>query len=217
MSNLEIYNKLRKPPVDALKQIMAGRLKGMTDINPQWRYEALTEVFGPCGIGWRYIIDKLWLEDGSDGQKVAFALVFLYIKQGEDWSEPIPGIGGSTFIAKEKSGLHTSDEAYKMAVTDALSVACKVIGVAADIYAGKWDGSKYADERADTKDLGNGVGEKIPPVKQPPPDSKKKVKCPDTNSPNFGNDVAEIYCNKSCKNREGCPAFDEVDSEQIPF
>jgi len=33
-----------------------------------------------------------------------------------------------------------------MAVTDALSVALKMLGVAADIYLGRWDGSKYAAE-----------------------------------------------------------------------
>jgi uncharacterized protein YajQ (UPF0234 family) len=33
-----------------------------------------------------------------------------------------------------------------MAVTDAISVAMKMLGVAADIYAGKFDGSKYLRE-----------------------------------------------------------------------
>jgi hypothetical protein len=46
------------------------------------------------------------------------------------------------FIAKEKSGLYTSDEAYKMALTDAISVSCKALGIAADIYWSK-DNTKY--------------------------------------------------------------------------
>ena len=33
-----------------------------------------------------------------------------------------------------------------MALTDALSVAMKQLGVAAKIYEGLWDGSKYRDE-----------------------------------------------------------------------
>lgn len=140
-----IYEQLSKPPGWALKQITGGRLRGMTDINPQWRYQALTEAFGMCGVGWRFSIDELWMTDGTDGQKTAWARISLFVKDNE-WSEPIPGIGGSTYIAKESSGLYTSDEAYKMAVTDALSTACKMIGVGADIYAGKWDGSKYRDE-----------------------------------------------------------------------
>jgi len=49
-------------------------------------------------------------------------------------------------VENESKGPHTSDEAYKMALTDALSVAMKALGVAADIYLGMWDGSKFRDE-----------------------------------------------------------------------
>lgn len=141
--SLELWNKLNRPPSSALKPIMGGRLKGKTDINPQWRYLVLTEHFGICGIGWKYTIDELWTLPGPDGQTFAFARISLLVKHGDKWSDPIPGIGGSLLIAKEYEGYHANDEAYKMAVTDALSVACKMIGVAADVYMGLWDGSKF--------------------------------------------------------------------------
>ena len=144
---METWNKLKQPPPSALKTIKGGRLKGMTDVNPQWRYQAMTEQFGVCGVGWKYSVQRVWSEAGADGQMCAFAEVLLYIRlKSEDmWSDGIPGTGGSMMISKEKTGLHTSDECYKMAVTDALSVAMKMLGVAADIYAGLWDGSKYKD------------------------------------------------------------------------
>ena len=142
---MEIWDKLKQPPASALKQIKGGRLKGMTDVNPQWRYQAMTETFGLCGVGWKYEITKIWNEQGSNGVVFAFAEIALYIKQNGEWSESIPGIGGSQLVQKEKDGLYSSDEGYKMAVTDALSVAMKMLGVAADIYAGLWDGSKYRD------------------------------------------------------------------------
>jgi hypothetical protein len=140
---MRIYSALRKPPARALKNISGGRLgrAGMTDINPQWRYEALTKVFGACGVGWKFEIVELWLTEGAGGQIVAWAKINLY-HSGPEWSDPIPGVGGSMFIAKEKESLYTSDEAYKMAITDAISTAAKMIGVAGDIYAGKWDGKK---------------------------------------------------------------------------
>jgi hypothetical protein len=141
--NLSIWNQVNRPPQSALKQINAGRLKGKTDINPQWRYQAMTEQFGPCGVGWKYEIVKLWIEPAPLEQSMAFAQIGLYIKSNGEWSDPIPGVGGSMAIAKEKNGLHASDECFKMAITDALSVAMKMIGVAADIYAGLWDGAKY--------------------------------------------------------------------------
>ena len=143
MENMKIWNELKQPPKTALKKITGGRLIGMTDIKPQWRYQALTELFGPCGFGWRYEIVKEWTEPGSDGQVFAFADINFYYKHEDTWSEAIPGTGGSMLVTKESKGLHNSDEAFKMAVTDALSVACKMIGVAADIYSGFWDGSKY--------------------------------------------------------------------------
>lgn len=143
MNHMDIYEAVRTPPEEALKAIEAGRLKGMTDINPMWRIKALTERFGPCGIGWKTVITRQWTENGSDGTMAAFCNLDLYIKNGEGWSDPIPGTGGSMYVAKERSGLYTSDECYKMAFTDALSVACKLLGFAADIY---WEkgGTKYS-------------------------------------------------------------------------
>jgi len=147
MDNMQYWNQLKQPPPSALKTIQAGRLKGMTDIKPQWRYVVLTETFGPCGVGWKFTIESLWTEQGSEEQIFAFAKILLFIKIGNEWSEPIPGIGGSMLIAKEHKGLHSSDEAFKMAVTDALSTASKMLGVAADVYMGYFDGSKYKDEK----------------------------------------------------------------------
>lgn len=140
---MEIWNKLRTPPENALRSIQAGRLKGKSDINPQWRYEHLTQVFGVCGFGWRYEITRLWSEPGAAGQIMAFATINLYIKYDGEWSEAIPAVGGSMAVEQESKGLHTSDECYKMAVTDAIGTAAKMIGLAADIYRGIYDGSKY--------------------------------------------------------------------------
>lgn len=142
MNNMEIYEKVRQCPQNALKPIQAGRLKGKSDINPMWRIKALTELFGACGIGWYYEINRQWQEVGANGEITAFCNISLYIKLNDEWSKPIQGTGGSMFIAKEKNGLYTSDECYKMALTDAISVACKALGVAADVY---WntDNTKY--------------------------------------------------------------------------
>ena len=142
MSNLDIYNKVRVVPEEAQKPITGGRLNGMTDINPMWRIKTLTEQFGPCGLGWVYNITEKRIEEGANGEKVAFVDIELYVKSGEEWSRAIAGTGGSSFIAKERNGLYTSDECFKMALTDALSVACKALGIGADIYFAK-DRSKY--------------------------------------------------------------------------
>jgi len=155
MENLEIYKKLKSVPEEAKKKITGGRLSGMSDINPMWRIKKLTEEFGVCGIGWKYVITKQWIETGGKEEKAAFVNIDLFIKVDSVWSEAIPGTGGSSFIAAEKNGLYTSDECFKMALTDAISVACKALGMGADVYFEK-DRTKY-DQTPATP----------PPLKQP--------------------------------------------------
>lgn len=143
--NLSIFNKVRKVPDNALKQINAGRLKGMSDVNPVWRILAMTDTFGVCGVGWKYEITKQWTETYGNEIK-GFCNINMFIKVDGEWSDAIPGTGGASFVAMERNGAYVSDEVYKMALTDALSVAMKSIGVAADIYFSKGAdlGTKYA-------------------------------------------------------------------------
>lgn len=149
--NLSVYERARQVPEDAIKPIVNGRLKGKSDINPVYRIKRMTEIFGPCGFGWRYEIVKQWLEPHGNEVK-AFTLINLYIKMNGEWSEAIPGIGGASFVSMENKGAYVNDECYKMSLTDAMSVAMKSLGVAADIYYAK-DGnnlnpgdSKYRDK-----------------------------------------------------------------------
>jgi hypothetical protein len=151
MENKSIYDKLKTPPKEALKSINAGRLKGKTDISPQWRIQAMTEQFGICGIGWKYVITKQWTEPGDNGQMFAFVNIDLYVKHEDKWSDPIPGTGGTIIVIKEKNGMYSDDDAFKKSVTDALGFAMKFLGMGADVYMGKMDGgnpdSKYNNQR----------------------------------------------------------------------
>jgi hypothetical protein len=146
------YNAMRKPPADILKIIEAGNLKGKSDINPQWRIEVMTEQFGLCGIGWRYEIVSTNTVECSTGEILVFMRINLYVKDGDQWSNPIPGYGGDKIVVKNKNGLVPNDEAYKMVLTDALGNAMKNIGVAADVYRGLWD-SKYSRWKGCTDDI----------------------------------------------------------------
>lgn len=148
MENLQFYNKLKTPPKAALKTIHAGRLKGMTDIKPQWRILVMTETFGACGIGWYYDNVHYEYKQVANEEVVCNCRLNLYVKIDNEWSKPIFGTGGSKLTAKETNGLYNSDEAEKMAMTDALSVAMKALGVAGDIYLGYSD-SKYEPNTID--------------------------------------------------------------------
>lgn len=148
MENLTIYNAVRSVPDIAKRQIEAGRLKGKTDINPMWRLKTLTEQFGPCGFGWKYVITDKRLEQGANGEIAAFLDIDLFVKADGVWSDAIPGTGGSAFVAKEKNGPYTSDECFKMALTDAISVACKALGFGADVY---WEADRSKYDKPESK------------------------------------------------------------------
>lgn len=133
MGNLDLYNKLKVVPNEAIKPIQNGRLKGKSDINPMWRIRTMTEHFGVCGVGWKYVITKQWTETYGTETK-AYCNIDLFVKVDGQWSDAIQGTGGSSEVTMERNGSYVSDECYKMALTDALSVAMKALGVGADIY-----------------------------------------------------------------------------------
>ena len=140
MGNMDIYNAVRAVPEAAKKAFDNGSFKG-TDINPMWRIKTLTEQFGPAGIGWYYEVISERHENHHD-MVMAIVDLNLYVKIDGEWSKPIYGTGGNTIIRPTKTGLKASDEGYKMALTDALSVACKALGIGADVYFEK-DRTKY--------------------------------------------------------------------------
>lgn len=143
MENLELYNAFAGVPENAKKPISAGKLKGKTDINPMWRIKTLTAAFGPCGFGWTTKITEHWIErDG--GESSAWVRLELRVKVDGQWSEPIEGIGGSKQFGKGQ-GDEINDEAFKMAETDAISVACKKLGMGADVY---WQANETKYSRA---------------------------------------------------------------------
>ena len=82
--------------------------------------------------------------EAPDGFIKAFVDIDLYVRDPEtgEWSEPIPGIGGNDFYKIESSGPYANDECFKSALTDAISVACKALGVGADVYWSN-DTTKY--------------------------------------------------------------------------
>lgn len=144
-NNLRFYDVAREVPAEAKREIKAGRLKGKTDINPMYRIKRLTELFGPCGLGWWYVIrDERIVDDEITKQCAAFVDIDLFYKDPEsgEISQPIPGTGGARFVSRETNGPFLSDECFKMALTDAISVSAKAIGVAADVYWDK-DRTKY--------------------------------------------------------------------------
>lgn len=87
-----------------------------------------------------------------------------YKKPDGSRSDLIPGLGGNMLVANESKGPRTSDECYKGALTDAISVAGKALGLGADVYWGN-DVTKYTVQGQQTH----------VPRKDPPPAKSEEV------------------------------------------
>jgi hypothetical protein len=150
MNNLEVYNKYRQVPAEALKPFDNGNFKG-TVINSMWRVKCLTEQFGVVGHGWTVRVLRTWIEKCEYTNEVyAFAEIEMQVKIGDDWGKPFTATGGNKFCSyvKSKDYYKGSDEAFKMAITDAFGVCCKYLGIGADVYFAN-DKSKYTKNNKD--------------------------------------------------------------------
>ena len=175
MNNLEIMEAGWDVPQEARNPISGGRLNGKTDINPMWRIRRLTEIFGPCGIGWWYVIKDQRLVPGAKEEIKAFVDIDLYYKWGDVVSQPIPGVGGNTFC--EAGGKYTSDECFKMALTDAISVAAKALGIGGSIYAGE-ERTKYSRPAEAPRPAENGGPSRAPAPTEDPPQKPMRADDP---------------------------------------
>ena len=130
----------------------------LTSIKAAFVVERLNEVFGPCGVGWRYAhgpFEELQTPSGSLEilTEVAFQYRFhatndcagcdrivwdaqahdwAYRASNHDWSEPIYACGGH---AVGKGAVPLTD-ARKSAVTDGLTKAASMIGVGHQVFKG---------------------------------------------------------------------------------
>jgi hypothetical protein len=140
MDNLEHWNKMCDTPPEFLKRVSIGR--GFTAIDPMYQIQKMTEVFGPVGQGWGWYATMKYHETGPYLIVTAEVSVW-HSHQGNSFG-PFPGC--RTFVDKSKDKRQVNEEAPKMAVTDGLTKALSHIGMSADVFLGKHDGSKYEQQ-----------------------------------------------------------------------
>lgn len=146
MSNLELWDKVRRVPTEHLKGFKrAGGFSG-TAIKPMWTVHTMTENFGPCGLGWG-IDAPIFNVQAAGNEILVFCTATVWYRNNEtQTTHYLHGVGGDKILAQFSSGLKPDDEAFKKAFTDAVGNALKFLGVGADIHMGLWDGNKYVDE-----------------------------------------------------------------------
>lgn len=128
----------------AVKAITGKQYQGNSP-KPYWIVERLTEEFGPCGLGWGFSIVNERMERLTESEILHVAVVrFWYELDGKRGE--VEQIGQTKAVyAKRDGSLLVDEDAPKKSVTDALVKCASYIGFAGDIFAGRWDDSKYVE------------------------------------------------------------------------
>lgn len=151
MGNLDLWLRVSTPDAQHLKQFDNGKFKG-TAIRPAYLVRSATEQFGPVGIGWGFRVeDERYVQAGPVLLHVVRVLLWYVLdgKRGE-----VSQYGQTVLVSKNG---HVDDEAPKKSLTDAVGKCLSLLGFAADIHMGLWDGDKYA----------TGAGKQKPETKAP--------------------------------------------------
>jgi hypothetical protein len=155
MLTQEQIDALRAPfPAETLKPDTSRGFE-LTSIRAAYVIERLNDVFGPCGVGWRYVhsaFEDVPTDDGRLEVVTEVALQYRFAASNDcvgcervvwdgrwafraanhDWSEPIFACGGK--------GLGRGSAAYtdarKSAVTDGITKAASMIGVGHQVFKG---------------------------------------------------------------------------------
>jgi hypothetical protein len=160
MLNQDQIEALKAPFPSAALSADTSRGFELTSIKAAYVIERLNEVFGPCGLGWRYVHSPFEEVDAGNGRvevvtEVAFQYrfhatndcagcdpvmwnaevgdwVFRTGASNHDWSEPIFACGGHA-IGK---GSVPATDGRKSSTTDALTKAVSLLGIGHEVFKG---------------------------------------------------------------------------------
>jgi len=114
---------------------------GFTAIDASYQVMNATSQFGPVGIGWGYKSEAPIFEGGA-------VIVAVTLWHGDEANTFGPEFGCEIMFSKDKNGNDRTDtDAPKKATTDALTKLLSRLGFNADVFLGKFDDSKYVQER----------------------------------------------------------------------
>jgi len=142
--NLAIWDRFADIDPAYTKPITGKSYKG-TSPNPQYVIRCLTELFGPVGKGFGWEV----LQEGFEplGEEILHWCRIRFWT--EDRANCFESYGQTKAYMKTKNGLMADEDAPKKSLTDAIVKAASHIGIAANIFLGRWDDQKYVQSVAD--------------------------------------------------------------------
>jgi len=151
-TNLDLWNRLcETDPAHCKSFRRPGGFAG-TAINGTYIIRRLTEAFGPCGIGWRFVVEEERVDEGhtlSNGDRARVHVVRGHIdyRNADEWHSTGPQFGQTMYVLENRTGVHTDEEAPKKSITDCLSKCAVLVGIGADVHLGLFDDNKYVNDR----------------------------------------------------------------------
>ena len=151
-----IWDQVKKTDPRFTKKVNKG-FGEITTIDPMSQIMKMTEVFGPVGQGWSYIVDYKYF--GTDNNQTAIVVAEVEIQHRIDQDKGWNRYGPVCSVQKlyRKTGA-LDDEAPKKAMTDAMTKAFSHLGLSADVFLGMHDNSKYLEKLK--KEIDEGIANK---------------------------------------------------------
>lgn len=141
-ANLDLWEAHADIDPKYTKAITGKAYKG-TSPNPQYVIKCLTEMFGPVGqgFGWEVLAeDFMPLGD----EVLHWCRIRFWHTKREHYYE---AYGQTKALMKTRDkGLMADEDAPKKSLTDAIIKAASQLGIAANIFLGRWDDQKYVAE-----------------------------------------------------------------------
>tara|TARA_R110000851_G_C12817420_1_gene539168 strand:- start:40 stop:630 length:591 start_codon:yes stop_codon:yes gene_type:complete len=137
--NLELWNRVEKTDPKHTKDANVGGNK-ITSIAPQYQIMNATREFGVYGSGWGF--KSLCFDYGlADKFNVVTLNAVFFYPNGE-----FP-IVSSIKMYKDNAMTKVDDDFAKKVETDTLTKALSKLGFNADVFMGRFDDTKYVNER----------------------------------------------------------------------
>ncbi len=191
-AKMAMWDRLMPTDPKYTKAFDRGGFKG-TATNATYIVRKLTEEFGPCGAGWRFVLDDEQIIDGhtlhENGDKAKLHVVrghLEYRQTGmnaiavdDPWFATSPQFGQTMLVGRNKNGLFTDEEAPKKSITDCISKCAVLLGIAADVHLGLFDDNKYVNQRKQEEAAEAAEDPKAPPASPAAPQQAKSDAAPE--------------------------------------
>jgi len=155
--NARLWNSLEKTDPAYTKPFSrGGGFKG-TAINSTYILKRLTEAFGPCGKGWKFVLEDEQIHEGhklksGDVAKLHVVRGHIEYRIDDTWYSTSPQFGQTMLVDANKNGTFMDEEAPKKSITDCISKCAVLLGLAADVHLGLFDDNKYVNQRKEEEE-----------------------------------------------------------------